>query len=298
MTKAVFSARVSPSYDDVLEERYHFPRIYLNRVEQTVDDFIVYYEPSRTGRGSGRDGRQAYFAVAQVKSIRQDPVRSDHFYADVVNYLEFDQPVPFRSEHGLFESSLDRGGGQLNRGSFRNAVRLLSDAEFEAILAAGYEKPSRFGLQLSESRGFREPVEEFARPMVEQVVSRPFRETKFKSHVRAAYKSTCALTGLCIINGGGNPEVDAAHIRPVGEGHNGPDSVRNGLALSKTAHWMFDRGLISVSDEFDILIAENSVPDPALRLLNPDRRLILPRDEICYPHRAFLKYHREQIFKG
>ncbi|MGH6673150.1 MAG: HNH endonuclease [Xanthobacteraceae bacterium] len=44
------------------------------------------------------------------------------------------------------------------------------------------------------------------------------------------------MTGLQIINGGGRAEVQAAHIRPVAAG--GFDSVRNGLALSGTIHWI------------------------------------------------------------
>jgi putative restriction endonuclease len=42
------------------------------------------------------------------------------------------------------------------------------------------------------------------------------------------------MTGLRIFNGSGRAEVQAAHIRPVAD--NGPDSVRNGLALSSTIH--------------------------------------------------------------
>ena len=104
------------------------------------------------------------------------------------------------------------------------------------------------------------------------------------------------MTGLKIINGGGRTEAQAAHIQPVAD--NGPDSVRNGLALSGTAHWMFDRGLISVDDDFSILVAKNRLPDAATRLLNEDRRLILPRRADLQPHRHYLGYHREKIFKG
>ena len=45
------------------------------------------------------------------------------------------------------------------------------------------------------------------------------------------------MTGLRIVNGGGRPEVQAAHIRA--EEADGPDALRNGVALSGTAHWMF-----------------------------------------------------------
>ncbi|WP_336510476.1 HNH endonuclease [Agrobacterium tumefaciens] len=90
--------------------------------------------------------------------------------------------------------------------------------------------------------------------------------------------------------------MQAAHIRPVA--HGGPDSVRNGMALSGTVHWMFDRGLISVDDDYSMLIASAGVPDTILRLMNPERRLLVPERPGERPHSQFLQYHREQVFKG
>ena len=74
------------------------------------------------------------------------------------------------------------------------------------------------------------------RRIISQLVSRPFRDKAFAAAVKTAYRDTCAMTGLKLINGGGRSEVQAAHIRPVE--HNGTDSVRNGIALSGTMHWM------------------------------------------------------------
>ena len=36
MAKAVLTTKVDPSYDDLPEERYHFPRTYLNAVRQSL----------------------------------------------------------------------------------------------------------------------------------------------------------------------------------------------------------------------------------------------------------------------
>lgn len=80
--------------------------------------------------------------------------------------------------------------------------------------------------------------------------ARPFRDQAFARQVRLAYDSRCAVTGLRLINGGGRAEVQAAHIRLVPSA--GPDSVRNGLALSGTAHWMFDRGLLAIDGNYAI----------------------------------------------
>jgi putative restriction endonuclease len=46
MTKAVLTHKPGSIYDDLPEERYHFPATYLRQVEAAVGDFIVYYEPA------------------------------------------------------------------------------------------------------------------------------------------------------------------------------------------------------------------------------------------------------------
>ncbi|OYZ81777.1 MAG: restriction endonuclease, partial [Rhizobiales bacterium 24-66-13] len=105
-----------------------------------------------------------------------------------------------------------------------------------------------------------------------------------------------AISGLKLINGGGRAEVAAAHIRPVEA--NGPDIVSNGLALSGTAHWMFDRGLISLSDDLDILISrQTNDPDGVRAFINRGGRAIAPRRLIERPHPHFLRWHREHCFK-
>ncbi|MGO8255558.1 HNH endonuclease [Rhizobium ruizarguesonis] len=134
------------------------------------------------------------------------------------------------------------------------------------------------------------------RRIISQVVQRPFRDRAFSTAIKAAYHDTCAVTGIKLFNGGGCSEVQAAHIRPVADG--GPDSVRNGLTLSGTVHWMFDRGMISVDDDYSLLIASGGVPDAVARLINQERRLLVPNRPDERPNSQFLHYHRERVFKG
>ncbi|MGD1037346.1 MAG: HNH endonuclease [Roseiarcus sp.] len=301
MTKAILTTRVDPTYDDLPEQRYHFPRAYLGQVEAANGDFVVYYEPRRTGSDlSSRGGRQAYFATARIVGVRPDPALADHFYADIDSYLDFARPVPFREGERYYESAIQRDDGATNKGAFGRAVRSLPDSEYDAILRAG------FATVLGEAaatltaaptlNGFAEPAATFDRPIVERVVARLFREAAFSGSIKAAYNDTCAFTGLKIINGGGRSEVQAAHIRPVAAA--GPDSLRNGIALCSTAHWMFDRGLISIGDSHELLLAKGKVPDQVRRLLSADGRLIAPSRPDQAPHPMFLQWHRENVFKG
>lgn len=302
MAKAVLTTKVKPTYDDLPEVRYHFPRTYLNQVQSAVDDWVVYYEPRRPDADpAGRGGRQAYFAVARITRVEPDPSDQNRFYAFVSDFLEFEQPVPFRERGGHYESALSKADGSTNRGAFGRAVRNLPSGEFDAILAAGFVGAAAGILEPSSdnaSKGLAEPPSEFRRPMVRQLVSRAFRDQCFKGRVRAAYNETCALTGLKIINGGGNPEIEAAHIQPVGGGHNGPDSVRNGLALSRTTHWLFDRGLVTLTNDYKLMIAKGVIPDRLQSLFLPGLVQRLPTDVSSRPHPMYLTYHRDSIFKG
>jgi putative restriction endonuclease len=74
--------------------------------------------------------------------------------------------------------------------------------------------------------------------------------------------------------------------------------VQNGLALSGTVHWMFDRGLISLSDELDILVSRQvNDPDGVWGLVNKTRRAVAPVRAMDRPHPHFLGWHREHCFK-
>jgi putative restriction endonuclease len=298
MTKAVFTTKVTPSYNDLPEVRYHFPRTYLNQARQAVGDHVVYYEPRRSSAElSSFGGRQSYFGVARVTAVVEDSALADHYYALVDNYLDFDRPVPFSEGSEYYESGLKKEDGSTNKGAFGRAVRLIPDQEFDRILKSGFAPILKEEVASQEvTPGWSEPPTPFERPIVEMTVSRPFRERSFMHNVRAAYSNRCAITGLRLINGGGRPEVQAAHIQPVAS--KGPDSVRNGLALSGTVHWMFDRGLISIGDDYQILVARDHVPEDAVRLLNQSGVINLPKDPTLYPNAHFLKFHRDEVFKG
>lgn len=297
MAKAVFVHRADSIYDDFPEAQYQFPKQYLKRVAQTEGDWIVYYEP----RGGG--GRLGYNAIAMVSSVEPDPQVSGMFIARIKpgSYLPLDTFVPYKAEDGYLESKLNNEDGSLNNGHTRSAVRLISDNDFYRILQRGFQneqvilprekkedRPAFAGFAEAQS-GFEY---DFERPRIEQTLTRAVRDRVFRKHVLEAYESRCAFTGLKFTNGGGRAEVQAAHIQAVE--HDGPDTVRNGLALSGTVHWMFDRGLISLSDDGDILVSRKvNNPDEVWRLMNPSKRVRFPIGSSNRPHPRFTSWHRE-----
>ncbi len=263
--------------------------MYRSRIEQTVGDWIIYYEPRSDG------GRKVYFAMARVLRVEPDLKRSGHYYARISDYIEFPAPVAFRTEGSYLESSLQLPNGSINSATNRTAVRILPRNEFEHICRLGMA-PALEDTNIKPEEAVAETQSEYSGPRPSVLTARPLRDAAFARIVRNAYDRTCAMTGLHLVNGGGRCEIEAAHIRPVED--DGPDSPRNGLALCRTVHWLFDRGFLSVEDNGSILQAAKLVPDPVKRLLNPEGSIRLPSIRNAAPHSVFLRWHRENKFKG
>lgn len=287
MTFGVFIHKDGSGYADIPEVQYQFPKSYLSRAKQMVGDWIVYREPVKIPKSKG------FFAVAKVERIIPDPDVSDRYRALIEegSYLPFSPTVPHMADGQPVERDLANA---------QAAVRPLSNSDFARIIALGLPEDDtlpRVGDRAPLDRVREEHVPyEIERPIVETLVNRPFRDRAFRRAVLHAYDARCAITGWKLINGGGRAEAEAAHIRPVEKG--GPDSIRNGLALSGTAHWMFDRGLIGLSDSLDIMISRH-VNDPSSveSIINRTGKALAPLRETERPHPQFLRWHRENCFK-
>jgi putative restriction endonuclease len=188
-------------------------------------------------------------------------------------------------------------------GRAQSAVRPIAPSDFNSIIALGCNESEPLLPRVGEALppfGFQEeqaPLEfEQSRDRVTFTASRIVRDRIFRRIILRAYDDRCAISGLKLINGGGRAEVAAAHIRPVEA--NGPDIISNGIALSGTSHWMFDRGLISLSDDLEILISRQANdPDGVRAFINKSGRALAPQRSFERPHPHFLRWHREHCFK-
>lgn len=289
----VLTHKEGSEYDDQPWEYYHFPNSYRALVERHLGDWFVYYEPRRNG------GRQAYVALGRLTTMWPDETRLGHFYVGVANHEPFYEPVPWRDARTnlTFERGLQHPDQRTNSGLFQRAVRELSQAEFDTIVRLGFstdEANEAIPLPIAAEDGSLPAIAE--RPLVEVVMQRRVRDRAFARRVQLAYQQTCAFTGLRVVNGGGWTEMEAAHIRPVEK--DGPDTVRNGLALSRTMHALFDRGFLTLSNEFEIIEAKSApLPDQIRQLLPKNRLARVPNEPQLRPHRAFLEFHRASVFK-
>jgi putative restriction endonuclease len=307
--KAVFDVNASSRYAGE-PGCYHFEgggrySRYLDVTRDALGDWVVYRETRRNGV------RQAYVGVARVVRVTPDPHRPGHHYAAVEQYLPFPTPAPFTSAGRYWETPLRgverRAIGRTLQGQ---SLRRLTGEDFAAIVEAGLQETlapaNAIRLELDQEdiptpappaaeasappfAGFAETAD---RRIEQMLVNRKIRDANFRLQVLDAYENRCAVTGLRLVNGGGRAEVQAAHIKPVAAG--GPDIVQNGLALSATVHWLFDRHLISIDSDLRLLVAHNRVPTELRTLFRPESEPIhLPRDPRLHPAEVFLAHHRE-----
>lgn len=118
------------------------------------------------------------------------------------------------------------------------------------------------------------------------------RDHKFADLLLYIYDYTCCITGLWVANA---PMVEACHIKP----HHlcGINSLDNGLALCPNLHTAFDAGLISLSDDYHVIV--NEILDEAetcysLKKLE-GKQIQLPKEERFWPGREWVGWQRRRF---
>ena len=106
---------------------------------------------------------------------------------------------------------------------------------------------------------------------------RVVRQTAVSNAVKRLYDYTCQFcaTRITIPTGG---YAEAAHIKPLGRPHDGPDIPENVLCLCANCHVLFDRGAVGVAPNGSLINA-------------PGEIRVSSKHQIGFEH---LEYHRNQ----
>lgn len=135
----------------------------------------------------------------------------------------------------------------------------------------------------------------------EQIVESKVRinQNFFRQAVLASYNETCCITGLNI------PDLlCAAHIKPWCKSNPLTERTNpsNGICLNYLHHEAFDRGIITIDEDYKILIskeAKNHYTNQSFKdyfLFYEGKRIFLPNR--FYPSKEMIQYHNSHIFLG
>ena len=126
----------------------------------------------------------------------------------------------------------------------------------------------------------------------------PIRSAGFRQAIMGLYDYTCAVCRLRIVTMDGESATDAAHIIPFRISKN--DDVRNGISLCKLHHWSFDKGLISLSTTYQVLVSplmSNWRPTEWRLTELQDKSILLPERDQLYPAQNALAWHRAEVLR-
>jgi putative restriction endonuclease len=84
-----------------------------------------------------------------------------------------------------------------------------------------------------------------------QTVQRVIRDSKLGRQLKKLYDYKCQVCDLQIETEAGF-YAEAAHIKPVGSPHDGPDLIENLLCLCPNHHLMFDKGVFFVNEDMSL----------------------------------------------
>lgn len=116
----------------------------------------------------------------------------------------------------------------------------------------------------------------------------------FRVAVTEAYKRQCAITSGKVL-----PALDAAHIKPYGDG--GEHIKSNGILLRKDIHSVFDAGYVTIKDDFTFAVSKKvkevfNNGEEYLRLHGADLRR--PDRKVDWPDTDLLRWHNKERYLG
>ena len=183
------------------------------------------------------------------------------------------------------------------------AYAVLDDALFDFLRIPVYREIIRHALidryfpelrQAIEYLTVEQEAEEYSKQLIQNTqhpfsthrdmesiqVETPVRSAGFRKAIMKIYKHTCAVCELNIRASSGESVTDAAHIIPFSVSYN--DDIQNGMSLCKLHHWAFDTGLISLNDDYQVIVSPSmSEQGPTERMLTQlrDKRIWRPDDD-------------------
>jgi len=128
------------------------------------------------------------------------------------------------------------------------------------------------------------------------IIKQRVNQNFFRSTIISSYNLKCCISGLSIAD-----FLEASHIIPWNKDEKNRLNPHNGLCLNLLYHKAFDKGFITITNEYKIKISQyfndfkKDVAISDLFLRFDKQKIILP--DRFLPSKEFLEYHHDHIFK-
>lgn len=129
-----------------------------------------------------------------------------------------------------------------------------------------------------------------------KVKTRGIAQSMFRDALLKVYKRKCAFTGLSFVSG-----LQAAHIKPWSESTKSERlDVRNGILLNSFHHSLFDKGIITITEDYRIAFNDPNMEassyseyDKLLTVNLHMQEMTLPHNKKHWPSKELIARHNE-----
>ena len=110
---------------------------------------------------------------------------------------------------------------------------------------------------------------------------RIIRDTKISKEIKELYDFRCQICDIRL-EGPNGPYAEAAHVKPLGKPHHGPDDQDNIICLCPNHHLLFDLYAFTIADDFNLIGMQGKLNIKSGHPINP----------------IYLLYHRQHFGKN
>ena len=273
---------------DVDFVQYNWSRKRYNKVRE--GDYFIYRRPTTVSENK----KFYFFGVGRVGKITgpdddvtctiEDPVRFKNivYQDDISDYVwewktkKRDDFQQFFNNYGMnkipfedLEYFFKKGMGNINVESFEQENIELVNSHIKLLKVDENNIGKKY---LTTSRGSIGKI--------------------FSDNVRTIYNNRCCVTGIST-----RSMLESSHISPWSDDKENRGNEKNGLLLSLIFHKCFDKGLISIDDNYKLIVSKNIKDDNLKDYLNQfkNQKISLPVRKEYRPDKELLKKHREKF---
>jgi len=272
---------------DIDFQQYTWRRSRFNKVRE--GDYFIYRRPSKVSEnkkfyffGTGKVGKITDYQNHVICKV-EDPVRFINivYQDDILNYdwawkakknNHFGQffnnygmnQIPFEDLEHFFKMGI----GEIKTEEFDKINKELVESHIILLDPSKGKKGKKY---LTKSRGTIGKI--------------------FSDNVRTIYDNKCCITGIST-----RSMLESSHISPWAYDKINRVNEKNGLLLSLVLHKCFDSGLISIDEDYKVILS-NSIEDENLKKYLNDfegKKIRLPVRKEFYPDKELLKKHRQK----
>jgi putative restriction endonuclease len=276
---------------DIDFERYTWNRKRFNKVDR--GDLFIYRKISNAS-----ENKIFYFygvgKISDIKDINETLVHGlitkgilfdDHITRDDLIEIDFLWDSKTKKSKGYERFFNNYGMDQISKKDFIALCALSFKDEIIAVADNSYER-----IQIHNN------IEEGRYRVEDQFTSgsktRGPAQSVFSNKVRSAYNWECCISGINT-----KSLLVGAHIIPWADNKDTRGDPRNGLCLNMILHKCFDDGLMSISENYRVLVDTSKTSDSVLcELLDnySNKEISLPKNKDYYPLSEYLRYHRDK----